>query len=181
MKSKLIPLAMTLALSACSAKDNASTASSGATSAAASPAPATSTVASAGDPSANDISNYTLDMDKMNRWMNTLKAFGAEAKKDSTLEDALSMDGNKSVAQSVTQLESTPAAKRALAAGGMSASDYVMTSLAYMQAAMAAGMVKSVPGYKIPPGQNMKNVDFYNQHGAEIDKQMKAMNPGADN
>jgi hypothetical protein len=181
MKSKLIPLAMALALSACSAKDNASTASSGATSAAASPAPATSTVASAGDPSANDISNYTLDMDKMNRWMNTMKALAAEARKDSTIEDALSMDADKSVAQTVAKMESFPAAKRALASSGMSASDYVMTSLAYMQAAMAAGMVKSVPNYKVPAGQNLKNIEFYNQHGAEIDKQMKQMNSEASN
>jgi hypothetical protein len=181
MKAELVSLGLAFTLSACSAKDSSSTASGSAAPATTAPAAATTSAATAGDPSSNDISNYTLDMDKMNRWMNTLKAFGEEAKKDTTLEDALSMDGDKSVAQSVAKLESTPAAKRALAAGGMSATDYVMTTLAYMQAGMAAGMVKSVPGYKIPAGQNMKNIDFYNQHGAEIDKQMKQMNPNGGN
>jgi hypothetical protein len=179
MKSRIIPLTLALTLGACSAKENSS-ATSAPASAPASPAPATSS-ASAGDPSANDISNYTLDMDKMNHWMATLKALGTEIKKDTTVADVINMDGDQTVEQSVAKLEASPAAKRALAASGMSARDYIMTSLAYMQAGMAAGLMKSVPGYKVPAGQNMKNVDFYKQHAAEFDKQMKQMSPDADN
>jgi hypothetical protein len=50
-----------------------------------------------------------------------------------------------------------------------------MTSMAYLQAGMTAGLLKSTPNYKVPAGQNMKNIDFINQHGAEIEATMKRM------
>jgi hypothetical protein len=71
-------------------------------------------------------------------------------------------------------------ASAALKANGISAHDFVMTTLAYMQASMAAGMLKSVPNYKVPAGMNMKNIDFMNQHGPELEKSMKAMGAGQD-
>ncbi|MGH9419255.1 MAG: hypothetical protein ACRD3J_04715 [Thermoanaerobaculia bacterium] len=172
MKPKLIPLALALTLGACSAKDNSSAASAGA---------AASSVATASDPGSNDISNYTLDMDKMNRWINTMKAIGSEVKKDTTVAAAVSMDDDKSVDQSVAKLEANPGARRALASSGMSAREFVMTSLAYVQAAMTAGMMTSVPNYKVPAGQNMQNVEFYKQHGEFFSKAMRQFNPDSSN
>lgn len=86
----------------------------------------------------------------------------AESKKDTSLKSQFNLGDDKTADISVSRLESNPVASAALKANGISARDFVMTSLAYMQASMAAGMLKSVPNYKVPAGMNMKNIDFMN-------------------
>lgn len=175
MRTRIIAVAGFLVLSACSSRD----ASSQATGKAPSGVQVSAAAAkSSGDPSANDVSNYTLDMDKMTKYLNVMKDLAIASEKDSTVESTLSMDGNATLAQSIEKLDESPVARRALKSAGMSSRDYVMTGLAYLQAGMAAGLMKSVPNYKIPAGQNMKNIDFVNAHGAEIEAKMKQM--GAD-
>jgi hypothetical protein len=176
MRSHLIiVISAAITVAACSAKDSSSAA---AETTAKPETPVTSAPSSKGDVSAEQLSNYTLDMDKMTKWLNVMKNIATQAKNDSSAAAAFESDGNETVAQSVAKLKASPFAQRALSAAGMSAEDYVMTSMAYLQAGMAAGLLKSVPNYKVPAGQNMKNIDFINKHGAEIEAKMKAM--GAD-
>jgi hypothetical protein len=180
MRSGLITLAVAVAVTACSAKDKSSAAGTAGDSSAATPAAAVAAAPAPDDPTA-EISSYNLDMDKMTKWMGVMKTVGSESKKDTSLRSQFNLGDDKTVDISVNRLESNPVATAAFKANNISARDFVMTTLAYMQAGMVAGMLKSVPNYKAPAGMNMKNVDFMNQHGAEFDKALKAMSPDQDN
>jgi hypothetical protein len=159
-----------LVLAACAKKDAATvdTTASGA------PPVATAETAPAlvGEPTANDVSNYELSMDRMRKWIAAMKGFAAEAKRDSTAASAMQMDQNASTSQMIANLERHPLAKRVLSQAGLSARDYVWTTAAYMQAAMTAGVMQ-MPGAKAPEGMNMKNVEFVKAHNAELETMMR--------
>jgi hypothetical protein len=157
-------------IAACSKKDAAYTADTGAVANA--PEGAVASATPAGEPSANDVSNYELNMDRMRKWVAAMKGFAAEAKRDSTAASAMAMDQNASTAQLVANLERHPLAKRVLSQAGLSARDYVWTTAAYMQAAMTAGVMQ-MPGAKAPEGMNMKNVEFVKAHNAELEAMMR--------
>jgi hypothetical protein len=173
MKSRLCIVVAALSLSACSSKDSANTAATTPASKSTNIAALTPPTSSPGEPTANDISNYPLDMDKMDKWMAVLRGFAMEALSDSTLRNLGKIDLNASTSASIQRLESNPVAQRVLSSAGMSAHDYIMTTAAYIQAATTTDLVKSHPGYKIPAGQSTKNIDFLKQHGAELDAKMK--------
>ncbi len=156
-----------VALTACKAKDSPSTAT---TSGPASPTTAALPVA---DPIADDVNNYTLDMDKMNKWMKAVKGFAVEARTDSAAADAASLDAGVPIREKIAKLEANPTARKILGAAGISARDYAMTTTTYIQAGMIASLMKTQPGFKVPFGQNMANIAFINVHGAEIKASMK--------
>jgi hypothetical protein len=158
------------AIVACAKKDSAT---SDTTVAGAASAPtATASTAPAGEPIANDVSNYELNMDRMRKWVAAMKGFTAEAKRDSTAAAAIAMDQGASTAQMIAGLERNPLAKRVLRQAGLSAADYVWTTAAYMQAAMMAGVMQ-MPNAKVPEGMSMKNVEFVKAHNAELEKMMR--------
>jgi hypothetical protein len=160
----------TFVIAACSSKDSAYKADTGAVASAPSGDAAAS--APAGEPSANDVSNYELNMDRMRKWVAAMKGFAAEAKRDSVAAEAMAMDQNASTAQLIANLERHPMAKKVLGQVGLSARDYVWTTAAYMQAAMTAGLMQ-MPGAKAPEGMNMKNVEFVKAHNAELEQMMR--------
>lgn len=160
-------------LSGCSSKDSADSAATTPAAKSTNIAALTSPTAPTGDPTAAEISNYPLDMNKMDRWMAVLRGFAMEAKNDSAMRDVGRIDANVPMASSIQRLESNPRAARVLSSSGMSARDYVMTTAAYLQAVMTASLLKSQPGFKVPAGQSTANIDFLNQHGAELDAKMK--------
>lgn len=149
---------------ACS-KDNSRSASDG-NATAAFPTP----VSSAAEPTANDISNYTLTMDRMTRWANTIKYLEEAAKADTSIQSALRMSAQENTAQTIARLEGHPAARAALRKAGWSAKDYVWTTAAWMQAAMTEGILGSTPGATLPEGQNPKNVEFLKANKKAIEQ-----------
>jgi hypothetical protein len=157
-------------IAACAKKDSATADTTAA--GAASAATAVASSAPAGEPSANDVSNYDLNMDRMRKWVAAMKGFSAEAQRDSTAAAAIAMDAGASTAQMIAGLERNPIAKRVLRQAGLSARDYVWTTAAYMQAAMTAGVME-MPNAKAPEGMNMKNIEFVKAHNAELEKMMK--------
>ena len=161
-----------LSLTACSSRDSAKRAATTPASKSTNIDALTAPVAP-GEPTAVDISKYPLTMDKMDKWMAVLRGFAKEVKNDSTLRDVGKVDANASTAASIQKLESNPVAQRVLSSAGMTARDYVMTTVAYIQASTTASLMKSQPGYKASAEQSTMNVDFLNQHGAELDAKMK--------
>jgi hypothetical protein len=168
--ARIALLATLVAAAACSSKDAAS--NSPAADAGATPTPAPDITAGA-EPTANDISNYRLDMDKMRKYVAAIKGFSRLSASDSMAAEAMATDGNESTAQMIAKLNAHPVARRVLADAGLNAKDYVWITAAWLQAAMTEGILSSTPGAKMPEGQNMQNVDFMRQHKAELEAMMK--------
>ncbi len=161
-------------LLACTAKDASQNATAD-TSAGVAASPA-ATSAQAGEPTANDISNYTLDMDKMRKWANAMKGLAAVARTDSDAAAAMEAGSdNESTAQTIARIESNPVGRNVLRQANLSARDYVMITAAYLQAGMTEGLLSSNPQAKLPEGQNPKNVEFYKAHKTELEQMAKGM------
>ncbi len=160
------------ALGACSSKDSASASDTAGTTT----TPAASTAAtSSAEPTANDISNYKLDMDKMNKYAAAIQGFAALARTDSAAAESMSSDGNESMTQMISRIEGTPKAMSVLRKAGLDAKDYVWITSAWLQAAMTKGLLDSKSKARVPPGQNLQNVEFLNAHKAELEAMQKAM------
>ena len=130
-------------------------------------------VSASPEPTAVDISNYELDMDKMRRYAAAIKGFTAISPADTAGMSGLNMSSDESTAQTIAKLESHPAARRVLSQAGLSAREYVWITAAYLQAAMTQGLLQASPTAKIPAGQSRRNVDFLVANKAEIESIMK--------
>jgi hypothetical protein len=177
MKVHRLRTALVLAgitLLACTAKDSSPNATADTSAGVAvSPSPPSSP---AGEPTANDISNYMLDMDKMRKWGNAMKAFSTLAATDSAAAEAMQAESNNEpMSQTIARIESNPVARNVLQKAGLSARDYMMITAAYLQAGMTAGLMSTNPKAKMPEGQNPKNVEFYKAHKAELERMAKEM------
>jgi hypothetical protein len=158
---------------ACSSKDAATEGAATGSPPATGDAP---NIAPGAEPTANDISNYKLDMDKMRKYVAANKNLAAAAKDDPTaMADNEANSNNQSTAQMIARLESHPAAKRALSQAGLTAKDYVWITAAWLQAAMTQGILDGTPGAKAPEGQNMQNVDFLRANKAELEAMMSQL------
>jgi len=159
-----------LATGACSSKDATQDASTSASTA----AEISATSTSSAEPTETEISNYTLDMDKMTKWGNAIKYLTEAAEKNPTLVAALKTENNESTSESIRKLEGNATARAALSRAGLSSRDYVWITTAWLQAAMTEGIMSTTPGAKMPEGQNPKNVEFIRTHRAEIQRIAKA-------
>lgn len=160
---KLASIAACLSIttfSACTAKESTKSDT------AAVAAPATAPLA---EPTANDISNYRLDMDRMRRYSKALQGFALLARADSAAADAMASNSNESTVQMIAKLENSPAAMKVLRDAGLTAKDYVWTTAAWIQAAMTEAMLESNKNAKLPEGQNPQNLEFVKTHKAELD------------
>jgi hypothetical protein len=164
-----------LAFAGCSSKD-AAQADSAATATTVTAAP--SDVGSA-EPTANEISNYKLDMDRMNRYSAAIKGLGALAQTDSSAVEAMSSDGSETMSQMIAKIEAMPKAMKVLNKAGLDPKDYVWITTAWLQAAMTQGMLEANPKAKVPEGQNLQNVEFLKAHKAELDAMQKSMESGS--
>ena len=152
---------------ACTSRDAADEAAAG-SAAAAAPSPA-----SAAEPTANDFSNYKLDMDKMRKYAAAIKAFSALSPSDTSGMSGLNMSGNESTTETIARMESNPVARRVLADAGLTAKDYVWITAAYLQAAMTQGLMEVSPEAKMPEGQNPQNVEFLKANKTVLEAIMK--------
>lgn len=160
------PLTVMLLVIACSSGDSNRTAS--ADSGTASPTPTT-----AHEPTANDIADYKLDMDKMQKYAKAMRGFAALAKTDSAAAQAMGTHANETTAQTIARIESSPAAMRVLRETGLTAKDFVWITAAWLQAAMTQAVLESSPQSKLPAGQNPQNVEFLRAHRAELEAMTK--------
>lgn len=165
MRPELSMLALVLITAACTSKDAAPTDSAA--------GPAAGQVVSGAEPTANDISNYKLDMDKMRRYAATIKGFQNLSASDSAAAEAMSTGANESTAQMIAKLERNPIVMRVLRDNGLSARDYVWITAAWLQAAMTQGILESSPEAKMPEGQNPQNVEFLEANRAAIEGMMR--------
>ncbi len=132
----------------------------------------TPAVVAGAEPTAIDISNYKLDIDKMRRYAAAIKGFSALPPSDTAGMDALNLGSNTSTA-SIAALEAHPAASRVLSEAGLTARDYVWITSAYLQAAMTQGFLQASPEFEVPEGQSRQNVDFLNANKAALETMMK--------
>jgi|SRR5687767_6690933 len=170
--SLLIP--QLVLFSACSSKDAAPEAAG--TSETASPASAAATdipVTAGPEPTATELSNYKLDMDKMRRFTAAMRGFTEASKKDSTLAIGMSTGSGASTEQLITTIENNRLARNVLRRAGLSAKEYVWITGAWLQAAMTAGIMEASPQAKLPEGQNPQNIEFLKANKAEIEAMMK--------
>ena len=131
------------------------------------------TDASAAEPTAIDVSNYELDMERMKRYAAAIKGFSKLTPADTAGMGKIDMGSNSSMRESIAAIDGHPAARRVLSEAGLTAREYVLITAAYLQAAMTQGMLQASPGFEVPKGQSRKNVDFLNANRAEIEVIMK--------
>lgn len=165
-KLKAAAIAAVAILAACATKDASVVDSVSLGAAAASTTPGA-------DPTAVDISNYPLDMDKMRRYVAAIKKFSALAPSDTAGLVALNPGSNTTTASSISALEAHPVASRVLAEAGLSARDYVWITSAYLQAAMTQGLLQASSEFRVPEGQSRRNLDFLNANRPELETMMK--------
>lgn len=89
--------------------------------------------------------------------------------------DAGTINGDSTDAYNIAALEKQPAVVAALARAHTTPREYMAISSAYLSAAMAAGMEKSIPGYKLPAGVDPANVAFMRTHQADLEALQKRM------
>jgi len=175
---RFLPAVTLVLIAGCSSNDAPDTAASepGAPASIESPAPSS---ASAAELTAVDVSNYELTMDKMKKFVSVANSMGSMT---GTAADSAAMNsiriGNDPVDVSVRKMEAVAPMKRALAASGLAARDYVMIAAAYMQAGMMMSAMESNPNAKVPPGQSIRNVEFMRTNKAELERLMKGAGLG---
>jgi hypothetical protein len=158
------PFIVLLVLAACSTRDsNRSEATDTAS------APASSLTGTGHEPTANDIADYKLDMDKMRKYAAAMKGFSVLAKTDSAAAGAMGTHPNETTAQTIARIESSPAALKVLRDVGLSPKDFVWITAAWLQAAMTQAVLESSKDAKLPEGQNAQNIEFLRAHRAELE------------
>ncbi len=175
---RFLPAVALVLMAGCSSKDAPDTAASESTVPATNETPVSS-AASADEATAVDVSNYELTMDKMKKFVSVANSMGSMT---GTAADSAAMNsiriGNDPVDVSVRKMEAVAPMKRALAASGLAARDYVMIAAAYMQAGMMMSAMESNPNAKVPPGQSIRNVEFMRTNKAELERLMKGAGLG---
>ena len=151
-------------LTACSTRDTSSTTATDTAS-----APASSLTATGHEPTANDIADYRLDMDKMRKYAAAMKGFAALAKTDSAAAGAMGTHPNETTAQTIARIESSPSAMKVLRDVGLTPKDYVWITAAWLQAAMTQAVLESSKDARLPEGQNAQNIEFLRANRAELE------------
>jgi hypothetical protein len=86
-----------------------------------------------------------------------------------------------SIDGTVKKIESFPPLVDIIKAQGLTVRQYVLGTMALLQAAMYAALKMQMPDMKTPEGMNMPNVAFIEAHKAELDKFRQRMNAAAGN
>jgi hypothetical protein len=102
-----------------------------------------------------------------------------QADLDELEEGAFGANDAKTLSDMAARIQKEPVMAKALASAGLDAREYAKFTLAYFQAAMIAGMMKSGLVKEVPKEMaasvNMDNVKFVQEHEAELAAFAKAM------
>ena len=176
----LLPVAIAIALAAC-AKPADDTATTNAATAATTPSGDDASTAAADASAASTDSGFELTMDKVDAYYATIGkisqlAMQSEASDSGDdADDPTSMDASESVDHYIARIEADPKAKSMITSAGMSVSDYAHTNEALTAGMMTAGALESGALKKIPDGIDPQYVEFAQQHKAELEAKMKAL------
>lgn len=182
--SLLAPLALVAALAACS-KPAAETTPSATGASSTADAAAAAPDASEAGPKQTDTaaSGFVLDMSKVDAYYATIGKISEMYKADPSLavgkdgeeDDPVGMDASESIDAYIARIEADPKAKRLVTSAGMSVSDFAHTNAALLEGMMAAGMMEATGKKDVPEGINPQYVAFAQQHKAELEAKLSAL------
>ena len=180
MRSPLRPLALLLVV-ACSTKDAAPAADSGA-------APATSSTAAArqGDADLADVASYRLTMEKIDRYYAAQRNVATRMQAMSPAERAAldSTDSGDNDDQSLdgiaAKIERVPVMAAAVREAGLSPREFATITMAMLQSAMAASVLQMRPNDNADSlvremKANMDNIRFMRENEAALKQKQDAM------
>jgi hypothetical protein len=124
-------------------------------------------LAIAQDRDSQEIASYALTeagLAKYTQATKNMAALAAGAQPDCSEED----DSNgQSIDQTVAKFNAVPGAKAAIQSAGMTTREYVVFTFSLFHNGLAAWALTQ-PGGKLPSGTSKANVDFYNNHAAQL-------------
>jgi hypothetical protein len=127
-----------------------------------------------GNADVREVSRYQLTMADMRKWAAANANLKKIAAENPQLEqDDDDDDSSKSLDEIEARIDSTPAARKAVAAAGLTAREYAVISWAYVQAAFAhIALEQGADPNKIAreAGIHPANLRFVKEHAAELKK-----------
>jgi hypothetical protein len=132
-------------------------------------------IALAQDADTQEVLRYTLTEAGLAKYIQATKKLVALPGSGCDDEDS---ESQPSLDAMVARLETAPGAKAAVQSVGMAPREYVLFSMSLLHNGIAAWAV-SQPGGKLPPGASQANVDFVNNHSAQL-KQLETLEPEDD-
>lgn len=124
-----------------------------------------SPLAAAQDRDAQEVASYALTDTGLARYTKATRNLAALP--GSKPGDCDTGDDSASLDEMAAALDGVPGAKAAIQSAGMTTREYVLFSWSILHNGLAAWAI-SQPGGKLPPGTSKANVDFYQQHEAEL-------------
>ena len=130
-----------------------------------------------------DITKYDLSMDKMDKYFQTMRNLAASLKGMTPEQRAaveMNTDQNATLDQMIAQAKGNKVIDDAARKAGSSARDYVMTSVAYMQSAMAMAVLQMQPNANQDSlaremKANPNNIKFIKDNEAALTTKYKAI------
>lgn len=116
------------------------------------------------------LASYTLTMERVEAWSRASQNLQRLAEEDPALAerwDAENADA-ESFDEMIAQIEAEPRARAAVEEAGISVRDYVLTTMALLQAMFAQAAMDMTQDAPVPEGVNPANVQFVRDHQAEI-------------
>lgn len=117
------------------------------------------------DRDTQEIAAYQLTDAAFAKYSQATRGLGALAKSLPAVCD--DDDTEQSLTSIAAKMDAVPGIKAAIQAAGMTSREYLVFSVALLQAGLVASLQQ--PGAKPLPGVNMANVGFFRAHKAAID------------
>lgn len=123
------------------------------------------------DADQKELYNYTLTMDKLQKFAGSTKELQALAKQHPELNNS---EDSKTIDETVAKLQKYPEAVAVMKKNGLSPREYTVGFMTLVQASMAVGLKKSGTYKEYPPKMlqlvSKQNLDFVEQHWDDIQK-----------
>lgn len=138
------------------------------------------------DPDMRTLANYHITESGLRKYYAAMGNLTKAVMKDTLLADAFgsALKDGDDIPAMAAKYDHVPAFKRALAAAGITSTDFVTFTLSYMQASMAYGLMtqksEKLRLKELPKGTPKANVDFIGTHQAliqQLDKELKSLAP----
>lgn len=164
-----VALLASLLLSACGGDASPGAAASGGGTP---PAAAVATPTSDLQADAQELGDYTLTMDELERWGTAAAAVARIGREKPELKDQLSMNASEaSIDAFAERLEAIPEVRDAVEEAGFSPREYAVTTYVVVQSMLAQAAIQqgmNIDAIAAKAGINPANVTFFQQHEAEV-------------